>query len=443
MHNGIVRPFLRSLIAIATVVGVSLSISGPVSAITPRVVGGTPISISQAPWQVMIGSNGNLCGGSLVNVQWVLTAAHCVADVQPGSISVWVGLDLLSQRSGTPPLGVSSVIVHPNWDRSTYNADLALVNLSTPVTLQPNVQVINLPTTVDPAVWPAAGTSATVTGWGSESFNGSVSDALRSAAVTVLANPGAGPCGDYGTNYQPIDDLCAGVPTGGIDACQGDSGGPLVVTDGTVPLLAGVTSVGNQCALPNYPGIYTRITTHLAWIRGIVPAPITPPGTPLGLSATPAAKGVVTAAWQPVTDLGNDSSVRYRVSRVSGDGNLTTLCSTEALECRITNLKIGANVTVVVQAFNSQQISATSPPVVVTPVNVAVDAGTELTTAKVAKFAGLTAAQAKRVVVRTKTPATCRVTKTGVKMKASGLCVVGAQSLVDKSKRGRAYIQVR
>lgn len=446
MHNGVVKlgsRAARHLAVIFTLVVASVSVVTPAQSITPRIVGGAPIPISQAPWQVAINSDGNLCSGSLINVQWVITAAHCVAGVPLNEISVWAGVDQLSQRTTSGRIPVASVSVHPNWDRSIYNADLALLNLSAPVTLQQNIQIINLPTTVNPATWPAAGTAATITGWGAQSFNGTVSDALRLANLQVLTNPGAGPCGDYGSSYQVLDDLCAGLPGGGVDACQGDSGGPLVVTEGGVPLLAGVTSVGNECGLPNFPGIYSRVTTHLGWIRSIVPAPITPPGTPAGVSVIPASNGVVTVTWQPVTDLGNDSSVSYRVSRVKDDGSLGTLCETTATQCQVTGLKIGSRVTMTVQAFNSQQVSVTSTPVLAIPVNTVVNRGKVFTQAKISKFAGLSLAQAKRVVMKAKTPTTCRVTQSGVIMKASGLCVVSVQSLVKKSARGSAYIQVR
>lgn len=443
MHNGVVRPLVRAAMAITSVVGISLATILPSSALTPRIVGGTPISISQSPWQVIMNSNGNLCSGSLINVDWVLTAAHCVSGISPSSISVWAGLDLLSQRSSTPPIGVSTVIIHPNWDRTAFNSDLALVQLSAPVTLDANIQLINLPSAVDPQTWPAVGTTATITGWGAQSFNGSVSDALRSANVSILTSPGAGPCGDYGSDYQPIDDLCAGSPAGGVDACQGDSGGPLVVTEGGVPFLAGVTSLGNECGLPNYPGIYTRVTTHIGWIRGVVPVPITTPGTPAGLTIVPASTGVVTAVWQPVTNLGNDSAVTYRVSRIQADGSIVSLCETVDVQCQIKGLKVGTRVTFVVQSFNSAQVSDVSAPVIAVPVNTVSNKGAVVTKAKVASFAGLTKAQAKQAKLTVRTPAKCKVTSKGVALKASGLCIVAVQSLVRESARGRAYIQVR
>lgn len=443
VHNGAVRPIRSALVVFAAIVSIMVAAITPAQSLAPRIVGGAPISISQAPWQVALNSDGNLCSGSLINVQWVITAAHCVAGVPLSNISVWAGVEQLSQRTTAGAIRVASVTVHPNWDRSIYNADLALLNLSAPVTLQQDIQVINLPTTVNPATWPAAGTPATITGWGAQSFNGTVSDALRLANLQVLTNPGVGPCGDYGSSYQVFDDLCAGVPGGGVDACQGDSGGPLVVTEGGVPLLAGVTSVGNQCGLPNFPGIYSRVTTHLGWIRSIVPAPITPPGTPTGLTVIPATNGVVTAVWQPVTDLGNDSAVSYRVSRIKDDGSLTTLCEIATTQCQITGLKIGSRVTMTVQAYNSQQVSVTSTPVLAVPVNTVANRGKVFTKAKISKFAGLSLTQAKRVAMKAKTPAICRVTLNGVIMKASGLCVVSVQSLVKKSARGSAYIRVR
>lgn len=61
--------------------------------------------------------------------------------------------------------------------------------------------------------------------------------------------------------------ICAGLEKGGKDACQGDSGGPLVEFETGVPRLIGVVSWGRDCALPNYSGVYARVTAVRDWIK--------------------------------------------------------------------------------------------------------------------------------------------------------------------------------
>jgi secreted trypsin-like serine protease len=47
--------------------------------IEPQIIGGEEASLGQFPWQVFITTDGvSICGGSLIRVQWVLTAAHCI-----------------------------------------------------------------------------------------------------------------------------------------------------------------------------------------------------------------------------------------------------------------------------------------------------------------------------------------------------------------------------
>ncbi len=57
-----------------------------------------------------------------------------------------------------------------------------------------------------------------------------------------------------------------------LDACTGDSGGPLMFfTESKQWELIGITSYGkgNSCAT-EYPGVYTRVTAFLSWIKDFV-----------------------------------------------------------------------------------------------------------------------------------------------------------------------------
>lgn len=64
--------------------------------------------------------------------------------------------------------------------------------------------------------------------------------------------------------------ICAGfVGVGGKDSCQGDSGGPIMVPDGQGGFKqVGISSFGQGCAEPNFPGVYTRVSQFSEWISG-------------------------------------------------------------------------------------------------------------------------------------------------------------------------------
>ncbi len=53
------------------------------------------------------------------------------------------------------------------------------------------------------------------------------------------------------------------------DTCQGDSGGPLMAFFNSRWVLAGITSFGDGCAQPGYPGVYTRVSAFVSFISSI------------------------------------------------------------------------------------------------------------------------------------------------------------------------------
>lgn len=390
----------------------------------PRVIGGSTSSIDQSPWQVLIVMRGvSQCSGSLVSPTIVVTAAHCLAGISASDLRVWSGISKTSERSSSQESLVASAVAHPSFDSRTFANDIGVITLAKPIDLLGKVRTIALPYGMDALTWPANGTPATISGWGVTSpTGGATSDQLMRADIQVLAGPGQ-PCGQYGPDLDPTQDVCAGTPTGNIDACQGDSGGPLV-TVGAVPLLAGLVSSGNECAKAGYPGLYTRITTFLPWLSSQGSLPAAKPGAATNLSASNNG-GRVVVTWTAPSEPGSNATVWKVTASPSGQS-----CVTVGAMCEFDGLPGGQGTNFSVtgtNAFGEGVAAQLTAPFVAGLTSR--KTGTSLTFAAITRLAGL--AGKPTVSVAPIAKSICGVRGTRVVMNQQGTCVI-------KLKKGSA-----
>lgn len=241
--------------------------------VTAKIVGGRVANRAATPWflQMHLDDPGgsSLCGATAISSRWAVTAAHCVISTA-GRIRIGRGKTAILvnpvERNQGPRYYISRVVVHPGYRPANVLQlnDIALIQTDRPM------RVAGLALNGSPNL-PAEGTSAQVFGFGlriSGAYN-SFPTKLHYGNVDVLAGP-TGPCGEYGSSFRAALQLCAGLPQGGIDSCQGDSGGPLIANVGGRPRLVGIVSSGTDCALAEYPGIYTRVSTYAPWIRQFI-----------------------------------------------------------------------------------------------------------------------------------------------------------------------------
>lgn len=237
--------------------------------ITPRIIGGTDADPEAYPWMTQVisvdanGFDDAFCGGILINNEWVLTAAHCVA----GETS-YVVIDRSDRSIENQGLqvAVSERIVHPDYDPFTSANDLALMRLleKVPANVVSAFPLLATPTDFDQNAQP--GTLLTALGWGLIDNNGNQADKLQEVLLPVYS------ANDCAAIYQELEGdtsrFCAGYREGGKDTCLGDSGGPLFYQDNGIPMIAGVVSIGpDQCASPDLPGVYMKVDQYLDWIE--------------------------------------------------------------------------------------------------------------------------------------------------------------------------------
>jgi secreted trypsin-like serine protease len=232
------------------------------------VVGGTSAEAGEYPWQIaLLKKQGNslyfICGGTLIGVQRVVTAAHCTSG-SAGSLKVLVGTQLLN--SGGSILNVTSYADHPSYSSRRSRFDAATLELgSSAVTAGgQTMPLIGPEGSADDGLW-APGDMLAISGWGSTSEGGSIPNQLREARVPRVSDITCGQSDYYGSAFHAPTMVCAGFAAGGVDTCQGDSGGPLAAsTQDPLPTsesnpsqwrLAGITSWGDGCARPKKPGV--------------------------------------------------------------------------------------------------------------------------------------------------------------------------------------------
>ena len=267
---------------------------------------------------------------------------------------------------------VDSFIVHPGWNPSTDENDVALIELSAPTTA-PAVPWARPSQT---ALYPP-GTAATVTGWGNTDPAAPPSAPAYPVTplkvnVDIISDAACvqPPSGYTSAEiFAPVM-LCAGdLVSGGVDSCQGDSGGPLFVPNGSGRLQVGVVSFGVGCARPGFPGVYAEVAAYESWIDanvGSVP-PTAVPGSPTTVSGV-AGNAQVTVSWTAPASTGGSPITGYTVTAAPGGQTCST---TGTLSCTVTGLTNGTAYTFTVAATNAVGSGGPSAPSApVTPVTV-------------------------------------------------------------------------
>jgi secreted trypsin-like serine protease len=253
----------------------------PVNKNSDNIIGGTTAGENEFPFLINIWIDSpkdnyvaHLCGATLIDKKWVLTAAHCMMEdynesemrvVPTGKLIPYIG-SLHHSGAGGRKLKVKSIQVHPeyNWP----NHDVALVELAETVTdvapISLNEEDLGNSTDV-----------ATVIGWGLTDAAGTTEASLLQK-VNLSLEP-RNLCSQDGlprSNNATIgaDMLCAQTNHHQTSSCPGDSGGPLVQFKNGRFVQIGIVSWSSACAgrRPNYNSSvagYADVSDALAWIR--------------------------------------------------------------------------------------------------------------------------------------------------------------------------------
>jgi secreted trypsin-like serine protease len=302
---------LLPLLGVASALGPALAEDD-----TEMIVGGTPAEEGKYPYQVRLYDSledeKGSCGGSLIDAQWVLTAAHCMYvgrdetkhAIEPGELVIGYGSN---DRTETKKVAVAAIFVHPEYAAcegdtncaDAAKADIALLKLSEPIADPKTVKLVE-PDTEGTLLGPGA--KVVVTGWGAmwdpydEDIGKLLADFGPSSALKDQVNyprklhevevewmdnqTCAAAFGAAGAGAIADTEICAMRQGTRKDSCQGDSGGPLVVPakDGNGYVQVGVVSWGRGCG-GALPGVYSRVAAFSSWIGETI-ALNAGPGTP-------------------------------------------------------------------------------------------------------------------------------------------------------------------
>ncbi|XP_053419987.1 coagulation factor X [Nycticebus coucang] len=230
-----------------------------------RIVGGRDCKEGECPWQALLVNEENegFCGGTILSEFHVLTAAHCLH--QAKRFTVRVGDRNTEKEEGNEMVHEVEVVVkHNRFVKETYDYDIAVLRLKTPITFRVNVAPACLPEKDWAESTLMTQKTGIVSGFGRTHEMGRLSPTLKMLEVPYVDRNTCKLSSSF-TITQNM--FCAGYDAKPEDACQGDSGGPHVTRFKNTYFVTGIVSWGEGCARKGKYGIYTKVTAFLKWIN--------------------------------------------------------------------------------------------------------------------------------------------------------------------------------
>ncbi|XP_028259496.1 granzyme B-like [Parambassis ranga] len=188
-----------------------LTLDGQVSA--GRIVGGHEAVPHSRPYMMLIRrqnktSQEKWCGGFLLNEDFVMTAAHCIAE----TYEVFLGLhDFSKERKTAQRIPVEQAFPHNDYKPDALIHDVMLLKLQSKAIFSDNVKPIALASQDDPVP-----KTCQIAGWGRTNRSDQyMSPKLMEANVTLTDNK----------KCELENAYCS---EGDVGQGKGDSGGPLV-----------------------------------------------------------------------------------------------------------------------------------------------------------------------------------------------------------------------
>lgn len=216
--------------------------------------------ILDAPYEVSVEINYQLCGAVILNKHFALSVVQCIPlNINPTKVTLRVGSNQFEYGGTIVP--VAEILHHPQYDRNdalTYN--MVLIKFKKPLKFTAKIQPVQLP---DSDSLPKDGKRCHVIGWGRYSdYNQTLSEDVISSNVKLR-------------NFDDCKKFNLGITTLSFCATsqlyEEDYGGPLICDDTFYGLVSYLSHPGQRGQPhPIYPGVYSKYSAYKEWIDKVM-----------------------------------------------------------------------------------------------------------------------------------------------------------------------------